>query len=1137
MVVEQDLVKYHNELKEFLKRNSPKSRASSHVTQGKEKLLRYSRGQFCELCTDVYDEMRRRNDRTNQEPDHLLPKTTFHPKRNQARKILSSLTFARFTDLVMDTVSEIERRELHLPSKPEEDSEKILKSSQNDEIPAADTSLESVKRDTIDDPVTQDLKNAQLGIRTKNVVPNKTTLAWSSDEEDEDNDDENEVTRGHGFDSISSPIRVDGTTSPQDVQKLSTNRLSDDLNQLDLSSNNASVSIPPRLDVTASPNLNISPAQGVPTLESPQQKSKSIVPEDSPTHIEISQLEKELSAVKEENARLEEALDSFRKNQVASSETDTEIQNLKDTIEKLELENKEKPLLIDSLKNDENTFSLLTEENASLKEKILSLQSELEKNHISNNISTTNSTNEENSESELKRRSNQSTIHEQEVGKWQKRYETLRSTMVAEQISEPVNTDDLEKFFGPQGVISKKAISDLLASVEAFLLILHKDVVDPENLFSGISSVAVNASVIISEVDSISYHKKKKSPLNAAISNAITSVRYYAIYKSIFSKVAVDSAISAILYTTCDLVAILKIQANANASSTLENGAIEDAASSRAEVADHNLSQDSLNVDDDKDTLVRPLKITQRISSNKTSGDILPSPITSNVLGFMSPISTSFGHRAVNSQVSPESEDGTFDVQLERDRLLERATAVDLNQNGNSEPSPHTPKPAYPPASKQLPEISIENPLNGNSQSPDARSSRGSRGSILNRVKQLETASQDIEPEKNKQSFKRSSVDVSDAFNKFGAKRRSVDSNFSSQRNSIDTKSSTRNSVDVNSVSKNPYDSNLNQNSSVAGSDVNALGISVSTANNLPDHVIQESYARPNSIDIDDNTNEVTVNSVEQLKIHSPQKDAKIPGAFESNAQIDEPKKLSSNGGTDHIITPMRLRKIESASSRADSTGQKSLPPSPKQEPEIASDTVRNVLLTPPETAVATEEPVNMHPQQQLEENQEETEIFDVQNFDILNPDNTLKQLLLYLEHQTVDVISTIQTLLKSIKDPDATRGELRMSASAIHKVIDQMTEATNISMSQTRNGQLRAHGSWVVQSLDGCSRRMAALCIFRDDENDSDYADKNFKQRLAGVAFDVARCTKELVKSVEEAKIKDDIAVLDARLTGEHVL
>lgn len=51
---------------------------------------------------------------------------------------------------------------------------------------------------------------------------------------------------------------------------------------------------------------------------------------------------------------------------------------------------------------------------------------------------------------------------------------------------------------------------------------------------------------------------------------------------------------------------------------------------------------------------------------------------------------------------------------------------------------------------------------------------------------------------------------------------------------------------------------------------------------------------------------------------------------------------------------------------------------------------------------------------------------FNVDLFDIDDPDNTLTQVLLYLEHQTVQVINTIQSLLASIKKPNATRGELR---------------------------------------------------------------------------------------------------------------
>ena len=93
------------------------------------------------------------------------------------------------------------------------------------------------------------------------------------------------------------------------------------------------------------------------------------------------------------------------------------------------------------------------------------------------------------------------------------------------------------------------------------------------------------------------------------------------------------------------------------------------------------------------------------------------------------------------------------------------------------------------------------------------------------------------------------------------------------------------------------------------------------------------------------------------------------------------------------------------------------------------------------------------------------------------------------------------------------------------------MTEATNTSMNQTRNAQLKEHGSWVVKSLDDCNHRMNILCKPNGDKNDTDFADKNFKQRLAGISFDIAKCTKELVKTVEEASLKEDIANIDARL------
>lgn len=156
---------------------------------------------------------------------------------------------------------------------------------------------------------------------------------------------------------------------------------------------------------------------------------------------------------------------------------------------------------------------------------------------------------------------------------------------------------------------------------------------------------------------------------------------------------------------------------------------------------------------------------------------------------------------------------------------------------------------------------------------------------------------------------------------------------------------------------------------------------------------------------------------------------------------------------------------------------------------------------------------------------------FNFDLFDIDDPDNTLTQVLLYLEHQTVQVISTIQDLLTAIKKPDATRGELRENSKAISEVIKQMADATKTSMNQTRNHQLKEHGSWVVTSLEDCNHRMNNLCRPNADKSDEEFADKNFKQRLAGISFDIAKCTKELVKTVEEASLKEDIAQLDARL------
>lgn len=74
------------------------------------KLLALSHKQFQELSEDVHDELIRRQRYEDPTPQWLLPKASFHPRRNEARKKLSSLVVFRFCQLVADVVFGFERR-------------------------------------------------------------------------------------------------------------------------------------------------------------------------------------------------------------------------------------------------------------------------------------------------------------------------------------------------------------------------------------------------------------------------------------------------------------------------------------------------------------------------------------------------------------------------------------------------------------------------------------------------------------------------------------------------------------------------------------------------------------------------------------------------------------------------------------------------------------------------------------------------------------------------------------------------------------------------------------------------------------------------------------------------------------------
>lgn len=150
--------------------------------------------------------------------------------------------------------------------------------------------------------------------------------------------------------------------------------------------------------------------------------------------------------------------------------------------------------------------------------------------------------------------------------------------------------------------------------------------------------------------------------------------------------------------------------------------------------------------------------------------------------------------------------------------------------------------------------------------------------------------------------------------------------------------------------------------------------------------------------------------------------------------------------------------------------------------------------------------------------------------FDIDDPDNTVAELQAYLEEKTVTVIDSIQNLLTGIRD-NAKMDLLRRRVVSITSSVDFMVEATGTSMKQSRNWLLKDKASYILQNLADCSQRISNLEIDSEHLSADDHPDRHLKQRLAGISFDMAKCTKELVKTVEEVSLTNDVHHLDKQL------
>ncbi|KAH3682331.1 hypothetical protein WICPIJ_006703 [Wickerhamomyces pijperi] len=1175
----RELVQYHITLKQFLSMSVAAKANPSRAVKAREKLLKLSPSQFFELGTDVYDELTRRIDESTNEPDFLLPKSSFHPRRNEAREKLGSLQATRFRDLASDILYEIERRKYHiLPESKTPSPEKDLRNSMSPQS----KHKPSKSIGSID--LADHNKEGVVTIQSATVIPTKADMDWGSD--DEDLDPQNGKL-------LKSPLNAEKRQSYESHR-----------------TSNTSV-------VSASKNLNKSPQHQSRTSYGSNDIQHGFSPNGRGLSIGNGRnKDREIELLLDEGTKMDKVITELE-------QRNTLLQTKSDKFEQESIELKRL--------NETLNFKIQAMERE-IHEKSESLSSSIRAQKRNEDalieVKKEKSASEEASIDSLKR----------EVVEWKSRFEELKFKKIEDLLTlDKISESSIKSLVSSNGVIPTNLVSALRSIVQKFLLDLNQSKrsqgVDVDELFSNVSDIVK----ISSKIAALSPLNAKAELIRAAISHAITTARYFAVYPELLPKLVIESAVSEITFSVFEFISELKLRSddsdlpsspiNSTETTTfkgnaedvspvrplrmgkksfdsLTNGAPESVTPDGPRILsltiNSKLANDSDNIGKkpfnlgSRDSPISktpqtstPMKtgfpsVVSRFSPDVSERDATPvnglrksssSNILSKVKQFeqqSEPVANSYNPK--KASVSPlqssivdkfggrKASGGVEIVQDFKPRNLSKDLSQDNSSASNSStPIKNTresPKPA-----QQRSSISSSSPISNRFsndsllKSPEGVSKTQTTSSdVLGSPRTVRAGSLETHSDSKKDFSSSPRSENDDSFNAFDLGNEiSQNNNISKQYSPSDLKRQT-------SLNK-AWNVSPTVGSSTTASSRTTAAVSTTsgiTADNDSEEVIPESKAKnslaaafsdgpqqhhqdPTLDQVSADDSPKSMNRVTPLKVNNNVVNHTFPGNADSYDQdtIKSPKRTVSGGeqiNQDALDAGHETTPNGSTSFRGNSSTVRG------GEYEIADEIKPQTLEIKSNGHSTAEEDHNDE-----ESDQEGTsyskdrteEEYDVRDFDIEDPDNTLSELLLYLEHQTVQVIETIQALLSSIKAPDSTNGELRSSVRAIDAVVSQMVEATNISMNQSRNAQLKDHGAWVVTILTDAGTRMLSLCakdndgsFDEDDHNDdNDYADKNFKQRLAGIAFDVAKSTKELVKIVEEANLKEEIEHLNARL------
>lgn len=1100
---QQDVFQYYITFKTFFEAtDSNKDRSSSTRAQkARAKLLKLSPLQFYELSTDVSDELNRRIDEDQDQPEYLLPKASFHVKRNQARQKLAKLSQTRFNDLIDDILYEIYRRGYDRSK----DKAKTDEPTHEQQVPAEENELDNHEKTREEGNVDEQPNNdttTSSSVQPLLVIPKKASIDWSSDEEEPHNEEE------------TSPME----TKSKDISNMIENTFQ---KAADIQENEYKES--PVLQQKSESDLNDTPDLNKDSESNFNSKDK--VYESNNVSFEYDQPHDNYSTTNDFQSLYKSAEDfSDSKDLDADVTTDSVDKGVKTLDSTTSVEERYQKDFI-QLNSEIRDLSI---ENEQLKQRISELEIEIK------------------SPSKAKR--TESNLQPLDTKK-------VLQKLMDENILNDVK--NLENYFDANGYISVDVVQNIRENVNQIYSIIYENYnskrdnydINGKLLFKHMAQISDSVAKVLNMVDLPEFNDQTVI-LKAAISHAITTLRYYTTYGPLIPVITLQASITEVLFAFCTIVKSAKIKVDDKKTLFDEFGSRQKTDSSADKESVPNFPStpvvgekqgstpffekpkdvDSF-LDHGEESPVKPLKITQKaINSPK-----IPPATTSR----------------------KPSGTGLFSLKIDTKSM---DALSKLNEDSNELDANSTPS-----KSKTINEDNVMKGGDLGVVTPAKESEKNEEEDKKDTDK-----AQTTEDKKIEQPVLTSKEPIPESKNSNVDEEKNLSDINKAQSNNIDLSSGNIGNEAIQTPKENgfPVFGTIERASlkkvDLASPNSNSSSHSQSTTNDSKD-------TKPSGLGIIKNMDEIPekkksdTQSDSELESDSSYKYEPIKkevdlnqSGVDTNINHGDGEKGATNS---EIATEKETKIIEGKEATETNKKETLKPTENKDKISEAKETVGtvpnkkdNILKNEQEESEESEEEESEE-EDDSEDNESEDDDeddqgdedddneqgsdinFDIDAFDIENPDNTLSELLLYLEHQTMQVISTIQSLLTSIKEPQATKGNLRTESNAINGVIWQMVDATSVSMNQSRNANLKEHGSWVVQSLEDCAMRLTALCKLKKDgqllheENDEEYADKNFKQRLAGIAFDVAKCTKELVKTVEEASLKEEIDYLNARL------